>query len=153
MTNWQDYIFILLLLGVLVWSMTRRRRAGNSPADAVAGILSNVNENERILQERMTNSQSKRKFQTSAWKMYKDKVGFLDPSLVSSLNESFTLAEDFNSRIDSARKNKMMTTLQDMPLEKMREPLNKSKDGLTAWIRTSYQTEPQYTQRRGCSGF
>jgi hypothetical protein len=148
--NWQDYIFIILLLAVLVWSMTRRRRAGNSPGDAAIGILGDVNMNLKILDERMTNWNSKKKFQTSGWKLYKDRLAFLDPALFSSISESFTLVEDFNSRIDSARKNKVMATLQDMPLEKMRGPLTKSKEGLTSWLRTSYQSEAQTNQRRGC---
>jgi hypothetical protein len=33
---------------------------------------------------------------------------------MSALNESFSLAEDFNARIDIARKNNAMMTLQDM---------------------------------------
>jgi hypothetical protein len=148
--SWQDYVFIILLLGVLVWSMTRRKRAGNSPGDAAIGILGDVNMNLKLLDERMTNYNSKKKFQTGSWKLYRNKLTFLDPTLFSSISESFTLAEDFNSRIDSARKNKIMATLQDMPLEKMRGPLNKSKEGLTTWLRTSYQSEAQTNQRRGC---
>jgi hypothetical protein len=85
--------------------------------------------------------------------MYKNKLEFLDPTLLTAINESFTIAEDLNSRIDSARKNRAMATLQDMPLEKLRAPLTKSKEGLTIWIRTNYQAETQNNQRRGCSGF
>jgi hypothetical protein len=153
LSNWQDYIFIVLLVAVLIWSMTRRRKAGNAPADAAMAIFANVNDNLKILEDRLTNWQSKKKFQSGAWKMYKDKLNFLDPSLMSSISESFTLAEDFNSRIDSARKNRVMATLQDMPLEKLRGPLTKSKEGLTNWFKTSYQTEAQSSQRRGCGGF
>lgn len=148
--NWQDYIFIIILLAVLVWSMTRRKKAGNSPGDAAIGILGDVNMNLKILDERMTNWNSKKKFQTGGWKLYKEKLAFLEPALFSSISESFTFAEDFNSRIDSAKKSKMMATLQDMPLERMRGPLTKSKEGLTTWLRTSYQSEAQTNQRRGC---
>jgi hypothetical protein len=133
--------------------MTRRRKTGNTSLDAAAGILSNINANLKILEERQTNWQSKKKFQTSGWKMYKNKLEFLDPTLLTAINESFTIAEDLNSRIDSARKNRAMATLQDMPLEKLRAPLTKSKEGLTIWIRTNYQAETQNNQRRGCSGF
>jgi hypothetical protein len=151
-SNWTDYIFIVVVVLLLIWSLTRRRRStGNSNIDAVGGVLTEVDTNLRILDERMTNWQSKKMFQTRAWKTYRDRLQFLEPSLTSSINESFALVEEFNSRIDSARKNRAMATLQDMPLEKLKEPLNKSKEGLITWLKANYQT--QTNQRRGCSGF
>jgi hypothetical protein len=153
--GWEQYIFIIVIVLLLVWTMTRRKKqsSGNINIDAVGGVLGNVNENLRVLDERMTNWQSKKKFQTRAWNTYKDRLTFLDSSLTSSINESFTLAEDLNTRIDSAKKNKAMATLQDMPLEKLREPLTKSRDGLTTWLRTNFQAETQNSQRSGCGGF
>jgi hypothetical protein len=152
-SGWEQYIFIIVIVLLLVWSMTRRKKSGNTNIDAVGGVLSDVNANQKILEERLTNWQSKKKFQTRSWRLYSDRLTFLDQSLISSINESFTLAEDFNSRIDSARKNKAQATLQDMPLEKLREPLNKSREGLTLFLRTNYQSQAQPNQRSGCSGF
>lgn len=153
MGDWSQYIIFLALAVFLVWSYTRRRKMGTPKVDTAIAILTNVNDNFQVMENRLSNWQSKKKFQTGAWKYYKGKVEFLDSSLITSLNESFVLAEDFNSRIDSARKNKVMATLQDMPVEKMREPLNKSKEGLVAWLRANLQTEIQSKKRRNFLGF
>jgi preprotein translocase subunit SecF len=153
-SGWEQYIFIIVIVLLLVWSMTRRKKkSGNTNIDAVGGVLSDVDANQKILAERMTNWQSKKKFQTRSWRMYSDRLTFLESSLISSINETFALAEDFNARIDTAKKNRAMATLQDMPLEKLRAPLNKSREGLTLWLRTNYQSAAQTNQRSGCSGF
>jgi hypothetical protein len=150
--GWEQYIFIIVIVLLLVWSLTRRKKqsSGNVNVDAVSGVLGNVNENLRVMEERLTNWQSKKKFQTKAWMTYKDRLTFLDSSLNSSINESFAIAEDLNTRIDTAKKNNAMATLQDMPIEKLRDPLTKSRDGLTTWLRTNFQNEAQPQQRSGC---
>jgi hypothetical protein len=151
--QWSQYIIFLVLILFLIWSFSRRRRMGTPRVDAAIGILTNVNDNIKVMEDRAANWQSKKRFQTGGWKLYKDKVEFLDAALVSSLNQAFTLAEDFNARIDSARKNKVMATLQDMQVERLREPLTKSKEGLVAWLRANMQTELQSKKRRGFFGF
>jgi hypothetical protein len=151
--EWTQYIIFLVLIIFLFWSFSRRRRMSTPRVDAAIGILSNVNDNLRVMEEHNLNWQSKKKFQTGGWKLYKDKVDFLDSSLISSLNQAFTLAEDYNSRIDYARKNKVLSTLQDLQVEKIREPLTKSKDGLVAWLKDNMQTELQSKKRRGFLGF
>jgi hypothetical protein len=151
--EWTQYIFIALIIAYFIWRMSRRsKRSGNTNLDIAADVLSNVNDNLKIVEERASNWGSKKKFQTASWNRSKEKVGFLGTELVSKLNESFALAEDFNSRIDSARKNNIMSTLQDMPLDRLREPLTKSKEGLVAWLQTNYQSEAMNSQNRGCSG-
>ncbi|MBP1706318.1 MAG: hypothetical protein H6Q39_42 [Chloroflexi bacterium] len=152
-SGWEQYVFIIVIVLLLIWSITRRRKSGNTNIDAVGSVLTDVNANQKILEERMTNWQSKKKFQTRSWRMNSDRLNFLEPSLISAMNEAFTLAEDFNTRIDTARKNNAFATLQDMPLEKLRDPLNKSREGLTIWLRTNYQSQAQTNQRSGCSGF
>jgi hypothetical protein len=151
--EWSQYIIFLVLILFLFWSFSRRRKMSTPKVDAAIGILANVNDNLRVMEDHNLSWQSKKKFQTGGWKLYKDKVDFLDSSLISSLNQAFTLAEDYNSRIDYARKNKVLSTLQDLQVEKIREPLTKSKDGLVAWLKDNMQTELQSKKRRGFLGF
>lgn len=153
MGEWSQYLIFLALIVFLVWSYTRRRKMGTPKVDAAIAILTNVNDNIQVMENRLTNWQSKKKFQTGAWKFYKDKVEFLDAPLITSINETFVLAEDFNARIDSARKNKVLATLQDMQVDKLREPLTKSKEGLVIWLKANLQTEIQNKKRRGFFGF
>ena len=151
--QWSQYIIFLVLILFILWSFTRRRKSRTTKVDAAMGILSNVNDNLKSWKSRLTDWQSKKKFQTAGWKYYKNRLEFLDASLVTSINEAFTLAEDFNMRIDSAKKNKVMATLQDMPVDKLRVPLTKSKDGLMVWLKANLQSELQNNKRRGFFGF
>jgi hypothetical protein len=151
--EWTQYIFIVLIVLFLIWNIVRRRKVGNTNLDAAAGVLSEVNDNLRIMEERMANWQSKKKFKTSFWKNYSSRLDFLDQELKSKLNEAYAMADDFNARIDSARKNNSMPLLQDMQVSRLRDPLMKSKEGLVTWLRTNYQAEAQNNPRRGgCMG-
>jgi hypothetical protein len=153
--SWVQYILIALILGALFWNMSRRKKqtSGNVRVDAVATVLTEVNENLKIMEERLSNWQSRKRFVTRGWTTFQTQLSFLDSAVVSALNEIYSTAEEFNARIDSARKNNVMATLQDMQVEKLREPLNKAKEGLGSWLRTNYQTEMQNAPRRsGCLG-
>ncbi len=148
------WILIGVILILLVWNTTRRRnRRGNTNLDAAMMVLSNVNDNLNILEERLANRQSTKKFKTNGWIIYKNKLGFLSAELVADINEAFTMAQDFNSQIDAARKSKVMSTLQEIQVEKIREPLNKSKEGLAGWLKTSFEQEQRDNPRRGCMGY
>jgi hypothetical protein len=153
--NWVQYVLIALILGAMFWNMSRRKKqtSGNVRVDAAAAMVTEINENLKIMEERLNIWQSKKKFATRGWTAYQAQLDFLDSAIVSALSEAYTTAEDFNSRIDSARKNNVMATLQDMQVEKLRGPLTKAKEGLTNWLRTNYQSEMQNTpRRRGCLG-
>lgn len=151
--QWSQYIIFLVLILFLFWTFSRRKKTGTPNVDAAMGILTNVNDNIKIMEDRLTNRDSKKKFQTGGWKLYKDKVGFLDASLISTMNQAFSMAEDFNGRIDFARKNRAIATLQDMQVDRLREPLTRSKEGLVAWLRANMQNELQNKKRRGFFGF
>jgi hypothetical protein len=153
--GWETWLLVVLVLVALFWNMSRRRKrqsSGNTRVDAASGVLIDVNDNLRVMEERLTNFQSKKKFTDRNWKIYQNQLEFLDPPILTALKDAFATAADLNSRIDSARKNKAMSTLQDMPLEKLRDPLNKGKEGLTTWLRSNYQTEMQSKPRSGCLG-
>jgi hypothetical protein len=150
--DWTSWILIALIIALFIWNMSRRRKSGNPNLDAAVAVFTDINTNLKVLDERSTNSQSGKKFAVRNWMMYREKLTFLDSSLTASLNESFTMMEEFNSRIESAKKNKALYTLQDMPLEKLRGPLTKSKDELLAWLKTTYESEQQKNPRRGCMG-
>jgi hypothetical protein len=151
--DYTTWLLLVLIFGLLIWNLTRRRRTGNTNLDAALAVLTDVNHNLKVMEERLTNWQSKKKFQIKGWRMYKDKLGFLDTDLNSSLNESFALADEFNARIETARKNQALYTLQDMQVERLRGPLTKSKEGLVNWLRSAYEAEQQNGTRRGCMGF
>ena len=151
MDNWLSWVIFVVLIGFLLWTLTRRRGRGTPKLQTAIGVISEVNDDLRILETRQANPQSNKKFKAGAWKTYQEKLDFLDPATVASLKESFTLIEEFNQRIESAKKTKSLATLQDMPLDKLKEPLAKSKEGLVVWLKANLQEEMKPT-RRGCLG-
>ena len=151
MESWLSWVIFAVLIGFLLWTLTRRRGRGTPRLQTAIAVISDVNENLKVLETRQANPQSTKKFKTGAWKAYQDKLDFLDPATVASLKESSTLIEEFNQRIESARKTRSMATLQDMPLDKLKEPLSKSKEGLVQWLKANLQEEMKPT-RRGCLG-
>ena len=69
------------------------------------------------------------------------KTGFLSSDLGATLNEVFAMADDFNQRIETARKNNTLSTLQALPVERLRAPLLKAKAGLSTWMKTEGKDE------------
>ncbi len=148
--DWTTWLFIALIAGLLVWNITRRRKSGNMNLDIAMGILANVEDCLKTIEIRRADPESKKKFQNASWKAFGGKIGFLDPDLVTILTEVFNKVEDFNQRIDTARKNKMLSTLQGLPVESLKAPMLKAKEGLMAWLKTAYQDQSK--NRRGCMG-
>jgi hypothetical protein len=150
-SDWTVWVFFLIIAALLVWNFTRRRKSGSMNLDIAMGILSNADDCIRMIEIRLADPQSKMKFQNASWRAFNKKIDFLGPELVAVLNEAFGMVDDFNQRIDTARKNKMMSTLQDMPVANLKAPMHKAKEGLAAWIKTGYRDEIK--NRRGCLGF
>jgi hypothetical protein len=149
--DWQTIILIILIIGLLAWSVTRRRRPINDNLGIVVVLITDIDQNLKIVETTRNNYQSAKQFKNGVWRRYQGKLAFLEPSVTSLLNETFTLVEDLNARIQSAKKSKTFTTLQDMPLDKASELLNKSREELVNWLRSSDAAKAQST-RRGCMG-
>lgn len=150
--EWTTWILIGLIFLVLVWNITRRRKTGNVNLDAAIAVMQNIDGSLKVMEARMANWQSKKKFPTAGWRTYKERLTFLEPSAFASLEEGFSLADDFNARIESAKKNNAMGMLQDMQVERLREPLTRGREGLVSWLKTSYEIEQRNNPRRGCLG-
>jgi hypothetical protein len=145
-------IIVALLIIFLVFTYVFKRPSGSPKVNAAMGILSDVSDNIKIMEGRIANPQLKTKFELANWRRFKNKVGFLDDEVITSLDEAFALAGDFNSGTNSARGNQVLAAVQDTQLDKLREPLNKSKAGLSDWLRANYQTEMQNSKKRGIFG-
>jgi hypothetical protein len=149
--DWLIWVIIAILAGLVIWNFTRRRTSGAMNMDIVMGILANVEDSIRTIEIRLADPEGKYKFQNASWRVFGKKITFLSPELQASLNEGFTMIDEFNRRIDEARRNKSMQTLRDMPVAQLKGPLLKSKEGLQAWIRS--QSDKELNKRRGCMGF
>jgi hypothetical protein len=151
MNDWTIWIILILIIGLFVWSFTRRRKSGGMNLDIALGILANVEDCLRAIEVRLADPQSKQKFQNASWRAFGRRLTFLNPETLAALTEAFTIVDEFNQRIDTARKNRMLSTLQDMPVEKLKAPLLKAKEGLNAYLKMGHEDELK--NRRGCLGF
>jgi hypothetical protein len=146
------YIVILVLLVIfLIGTYVFKRPEGTPRIRAVMGILSDVSDNLKILEDRTANPRLKAKFRTANWQRFNGKLAFLDDEVVESVGEAFNLATEFNARKGSALKNDTLDTIENTQAEKFKEQLTKSKKGLSDWMRANYQTEMQ-NKKRGFFG-
>jgi len=114
-------------------------------------LIADVNDNLKILENHRIDPASTKKFRDRSWKAYQEKLDFMDASTSLAIKDCFTLISEVNEKIDIARRNKSPATLQELPLEKLRELLAKSKDGLVSWLRVNLQSEMR--TRHGPFGF
>jgi hypothetical protein len=147
------WVLIIIILLLVLWTFSRRRKPRSSKLDTAIAVLSDINYNIKILEIRTADKTSKKNFRVTNWRFYRDRVEFLQPDLVTTINEAFTIAEEFKNKIDLARKNNTLESLQDMQLERLKEPLNQGKKGLVTWLRDNVNAEMQTSTRRNWLGF
>jgi hypothetical protein len=149
--DWSLIIFVVVIV-LLIWFVMRGRRGRESPRLQVAiALTASVNDNLRIIETHRIDPGSTKKFKESAWKSYGEKLDFLDVPTVTALKESYTLIAEINATIDSAKRDKNTAILQGLPLEKLKDPLARSKDGLVLWLRANLQSEMRHS--KGPFGF
>jgi hypothetical protein len=129
-----NIIFIIAILAILVlFSLFRRRSPNRNRPEVVRGLLSEVRINEALI-ETFHQRPKPRRFETSTWQLNRKKLDFFEKSLQVDLTSAFTLAEDFNQQLKAAKKAKSADFTLNFDLEKMGEPLAKSKQGLEDWL-------------------
>ena len=62
------------------------------------------------------------------------------------------MAEEYNERIVSAKKNNSTSYLMGIQTDKLAYELNKAKEGLEVWVRDNFQTEVFKGRKRGLFG-
>ncbi len=149
--NW--WIILIIIAILLVWTFFRRKSSATPKLDTAIGIITDVNNNLRLVEVRQADPVSKKKFSDGNWRRNQDRVEFLDAAVVTALKDAFTMVEEFNSKIDVAKKNNTLSTLRDLPLEDLKGLLTTSKKGLAEWLKANMQSELQNTKRRTWLGF
>ena len=146
-------VILIILIGVVIVVniFIRKRRAEKTPLGGVAGILSEVNNNLKLT-EAFSFHRGARKFQTGSWKRNKDKIDFLPVELLNTLSKAFEMSEDVNERIDAARKYGSDSYMAAIDVDKLKEPLAKSKQGLQEWLQENMQNPEYAPKRRGLFG-
>lgn len=147
-----QWMLIIPLIIIIVYSLFfRRRKAEGTQMEIASSLFFDISENLRIA-EGFGFQKRPKKFRTGSWQRNSEKVDFLETSLLSDLDEVFTLAESFNQEIDAAKKQRSNIYLSGVDVHKIEGPLTKSKEGLQQWLKTNMQQAGPDAGRRGCMG-
>ena len=138
-------IILLLLFNIF---FRRKRRGERTPTEIVFSLLSEIALNQQIV-ETFLQGQPVKKFKTGSWQRNKNKLDFLEQELQVVVAKVFSMAEEFNREIDSAKKFKSSSYLIGIPADKLKEPLARSRQWLEEWLQ-SHSGQTQATPgRRG----
>ncbi len=145
-TNYLVILAIVVLLALNIF--LKRRRAERTSPEIALGLLSEILSNQKLAEDFQFHLKVG-KFKTVSWNRNKTKLDFLDQSLCTALDDAFSMADRFNQDIDAAMKHKSVTYLSGIDVDKLKEPLAKSKQGLEEWLQANMGTQP-LSGRRGC---
>ena len=154
MDNFGDFgniliIMIPLILIILFNVFFKKRKAEKTEPEIAMGLLSEVAVNQQITEAFAVKSQL-RKFRTGSWQRNREKMNFLDQKLKDELAKAFGMAEEFNRAIDATRKFKSSSYLEGIPVDKLKDSLARSRQGLEEWFELNKDQAMMTTGRRGC---
>ena len=122
-------VIILIVTNVFF----RKQKQQKTRLSVVRSLLSEINHNQKLMEAFSLQWQTK-KFKTGTWKRNKDKMDYVDPGLRYTLADAFEIAEEFNREIDAAKKHKSVSYLAGIRVDRLKEPLARSKQGLEEWL-------------------
>jgi len=111
----------------------RKHQEQKRQQQVVRSLLSEIDYNRQLMETFLFKWQSK-KFKTGTWKSNKDKMNYIDQSLHNTLVGAYAIAEEFNGEIEAAKKHKSSSYLAGIQVDRLKEPLAKSKQGLEEWL-------------------
>ncbi len=137
-------IVLLILFNVFF----RRRRKERTPSEIVFSLLTDVAIDQQTVEASLQGGQIK-KFQAGSWQRNRGKLEFLDQKLQENLAKTFSMAEEFNRAIDAARKYKSSSYLEGISVDRLKEALAWSRQGLEEWLQSNSSQAQVPTGRRG----
>lgn len=147
----QWYILIPLIALIAVSFFMKRRRQEKNPQEIAMSLLLDLNANQRIV-ETFSFQERPKKLKTGSWGRNNAKLDFLGEGLYSDMSNFFSMAEDFNLQVESAKRYKSAIHLSGISVDKIKEPLAKSRDGLSEWLKTNTDQAGPAAGRSGCLG-
>ena len=126
------YVVPVIIL-LVVNAFFRKQKQQQARLSVVRSLLSEINYNQKLMEAFSLQWQTK-KFKTATWKRNKDKMDYIDSGLRYTLADAYEIAEGFNREIDAAKKHKSVSYLAGIRMDRLKEPLAKSKQGLEEWL-------------------
>jgi len=144
------WIILIPLVLLIVFNLFfRRRKAEKTPPEIAMGLLSEVAINQQIAEAFLQKSQVS-KFRTGSWQRNREKLDFLGQKLKDELAKAFSMAEEFNRAMDATRKFKSSSYLEGIPVDRLKESLAQSRQGLEEWFEANKDQAMMTPGRRGC---
>ena len=136
--DWEEIGQILaylvpVLIFVVINVFFRKQQEQKRQQQAVRDLLSEIDYNQELMEAFLLKWQAK-KFKTGAWKRNRGKMDYIDQSLHNTLAGAYEIVEEFNSEIDTAKKHKSPSYLAGIQVDRLKEPLAKSRQGLKEWL-------------------
>ena len=141
---------ILTIVGVIALQYFMRRNRGSAAPNrnVVQGIMSDIRINLRLI-EILDNGEQIKRFSVTGWRLYRDKLDFLNQPVRAALTEAYEIAEDYNQQVAANKKFKTAHYIASINTGKMKERLQKGLTGLEDWLlQTTGSKDPA-----GKSGF
>jgi len=105
----------------------QKRRLG-----VVKSLIAEIDKNQKLMEAFLLQWQYK-KFRTGNWKRHKNKLDYIGQSLRATLASTYEIAEGFNKEIELAKQQKSVSYLAGIRVDRLRDPLAKSRQGLEEW--------------------
>jgi hypothetical protein len=146
-----SWLIPLIIVIALSFIMRRRKPVENTPQEIASSLLMDVVADQQAL-EKFSTQKKPKKLKMGSWQRNWEKLDFLDPSLRETLSKTFTQIEDFNMRVESAKMYKSTSYLFGVNIERLQEPLDKSREGLEEWLKANAEQAGPGAGRQGCMG-
>ncbi len=140
-------VVIFLLINVIFKKQQEQKRKQT----VIRRLLSEANYNQKLIEASSFQWQMK-KFKTGTWKSNRGKMDYVSPGLLSALADAHEVAEEFNRAIDEAKKHKSASYMATIRMDRLREPLIRSEQGLEEWLRENTGKKETPKGHPGLSG-
>ena len=123
-------VILFLIFNVFFKKQQEQKRR----VTVVKGFISEIDYNQKLAESFSTKLEMK-KFKTATWDRNKNKINYVNnEGLYSTLAHAYEITDEFNREIDTAKKYKTTSYLVSIKVEKLRKPLERSRQGLQNWL-------------------
>lgn len=132
---------VILVVSIFFRKQQKQKRM----LTVVRSLLSEIDYNLKLTEAFSLQWQTK-KFKTATWRQNKGKMDYIASSLHYTLAGAYEIAEEFNREIDTAKKHKSTSYLGGIRVDRLREPLIQSKQGLEEWLQLNKGKEKKFSK-------
>ncbi len=133
--GWLVGLFMPIIFFLVFYVLFRKRTEQVRRVRVLMILVSEIEHNQKLMESFTVRSRIK-KYITGNWDRNQDEIKYImeDKGLYSTLVYAYEIIKEFNREIDKAKKNKSTSYLVGIKVERLREPLERSKQGLKEWL-------------------